>query len=288
MKRKPYVKRIPPVKATGRRKGARPKSPQQITIDFNTRDRQMRGMMRDFHVLKVQLGLKNTSDAHLKKLGSVWKQGNNANLGLLKKLIRLKPKYVAALKRSVIARRLIKMRLVRDPKFMQIENIEAFTHRAFQLIKAREKAGKGYSMAIVDLDKFKAVNDTFGHAAGDVVIGKIADILSRFAQEHGGAAARVGGEEFRLFVPMGERTLSVALKQLAPVFSAELTNPRSFGVSPIKSWAGWKAPTFSAGVAGKKGSGLIAGFNNLISSLATKSDAALYKAKETRNTVKIA
>jgi diguanylate cyclase (GGDEF)-like protein len=49
-----------------------------------------------------------------------------------------------------------------------------------------------------DLDKFKQVNDDNSHEIGDMVLRKVADVLSTICEEHNGIPARVGGEEFWL------------------------------------------------------------------------------------------
>ncbi len=52
------------------------------------------------------------------------------------------------------------------------------------------------SIAMFDIDKFKSVNDTYGHQCGDEVICYVAHILNRKAIQYGGIAGRYGGEEF--------------------------------------------------------------------------------------------
>lgn len=52
------------------------------------------------------------------------------------------------------------------------------------------------SLALFDIDKFKMVNDTYGHQCGDEVIRYVATLLNRCALSHGGIAGRYGGEEF--------------------------------------------------------------------------------------------
>ncbi len=61
--------------------------------------------------------------------------------------------------------------------------------------------GQRVAMIHVDLDDFKIINDTFGHAAGDAVLFHVAGILSDNASNVGGFAARLGGDEFSLIVP---------------------------------------------------------------------------------------
>ncbi len=56
------------------------------------------------------------------------------------------------------------------------------------------------SLAVLDIDHFKAVNDTYGHAAGDVVLRGVARVL-RAGLAAGEWPARVGGEEFAVVLP---------------------------------------------------------------------------------------
>ena len=52
------------------------------------------------------------------------------------------------------------------------------------------------SLALFDIDKFKMINDTYGHQCGDAVIRHVATLLNQSAIENGGIAGRYGGEEF--------------------------------------------------------------------------------------------
>ena len=52
------------------------------------------------------------------------------------------------------------------------------------------------SLALFDIDKFKMVNDTYGHQCGDEVIRYVATLLNKGAIKYGGIAGRYGGEEF--------------------------------------------------------------------------------------------
>ena len=54
---------------------------------------------------------------------------------------------------------------------------------------------EGTTLAIVDIDFFKAINDTYGHQFGDEVIKRVADIISKETGNEG-IAGRFGGDEF--------------------------------------------------------------------------------------------
>jgi diguanylate cyclase (GGDEF)-like protein len=75
--------------------------------------------------------------------------------------------------------------------------LDQFIHEAFQ---ASAKDGTPLSVAFADLDRFKAVNDTFGHATGDQVLVTTANIL-RANVRAADVVARYGGEEFMLVFP---------------------------------------------------------------------------------------
>lgn len=79
-----------------------------------------------------------------------------------------------------------------------------------QRIVAGSTAFAPAQAAMIDVDRFKRINDTHGHAAGDAVLLEIATLLSRYAQP-GDLLARYGGEEFVLIRPAGRPNLASAL-----------------------------------------------------------------------------
>ena len=77
-----------------------------------------------------------------------------------------------------------------------LRNRRGFHRSARELIRASDKATPPYlSLIMVDLDGFKQVNDTRGHATGDRILVAVADRL-RHATRGRAVVARVGGEEF--------------------------------------------------------------------------------------------
>lgn len=74
-------------------------------------------------------------------------------------------------------------------------NHEAFYEKLELVLSDAEKTGKNCCVAMIDIDDFKKVNDTYGHNAGDEVLIVLADILKK-CSEGVGYASRYGGEEF--------------------------------------------------------------------------------------------
>ena len=75
-----------------------------------------------------------------------------------------------------------------------------FNRRRFQeeLEREVERGGRG-AVLLIDLDKFKEVNDTLGHAAGDAVIQKVGESLKDRLRTSD-VAARLGGDEFGIIL----------------------------------------------------------------------------------------
>ncbi len=78
-------------------------------------------------------------------------------------------------------------------------------HRSFHEHLAREiaetkRSERPLSVVLLDLDRFKAVNDTFGHPVGDRIIGEVGRRLDRVKRGHE-VMARIGGEEFAWLLP---------------------------------------------------------------------------------------
>lgn len=74
-------------------------------------------------------------------------------------------------------------------------------HRRFQEVLAEvNEAERPHAVVLLDVDRFKAYNDDFGHPAGDAVLAQFGRILTSLTAE-GELAARYGGEEFALILP---------------------------------------------------------------------------------------
>ncbi|MGW7138795.1 GGDEF domain-containing protein [Streptomyces xanthophaeus] len=68
---------------------------------------------------------------------------------------------------------------------------DAFADQAARMLRRGPSA-----VYVIDLDRFKEINDTHGHAAGDAVLRAVGHRLSRWAEENAGTVVRLGGDEF--------------------------------------------------------------------------------------------
>jgi diguanylate cyclase (GGDEF)-like protein len=132
------------------------------------------------------------------------------------------------------------------------------------------------AVAMVDIDHFKQVNDTYGHLAGDAVLAGVAAALTGGLREYD-LAGRFGGEEFSLLLPDTDTEEAVRVAERLRVIMSRIA-------IPAQGTDGQEAHiTVSIGVAV-----LTSGVNDLTELLAA-ADAALYRAKRAgRNLVRLA
>lgn len=103
-----------------------------------------------------------------------------------------------------------------------LPNRRLFNDRAEQTILRARRAGERVAVMIIDLDRFKEVNDTLGHHSGDVLLQEIARRLRRVVRESD-TVARLGGDEFAVLLPGVEDT--VAAEAVAGALSLAISEP---------------------------------------------------------------
>ncbi len=125
------------------------------------------------------------------------------------------------------------------------------------------------SLVMVDIDRFKSINDLYGHDVGDAVLRDLAQVLASNTR-HADYVCRIGGEEFAIITP-----------ETSPDGAAQLGEKLRQRVSDqVFRWVG--QVTISVGVAGLEG-------QDDTATLFRKADQALYRAKDSgRNSVVLA
>ena len=99
--------------------------------------------------------------------------------------------------------------------------------------EARRRS-ESYSVVMFDIDRFKEINDRFGHAGGDEVLVEVGRVLRRFTR-NADTAGRWGGDEFMVVIPRGDEDAAVTV---ANRIRADIARAVS-----------WTSVTVSAGVA---------------------------------------
>lgn len=94
----------------------------------------------------------------------------------------------------------------------RIHFTELFNNEANRVLRERSCV----SVALFDIDKFKNVNDTYGHLAGDEVIKRIASVTEECIDRYDGFVCRYGGEEFVVVLP--NRNIEVATPIIEELF----------------------------------------------------------------------
>jgi diguanylate cyclase (GGDEF)-like protein/PAS domain S-box-containing protein len=145
-----------------------------------------------------------------------------------------------------------------------LPNRMLFQDRLTQALALARRSGCGLAVLFLDLDQFKLVNDTLGHAAGDRLLQRVAARLRR-TMRLSDTVARVGGDEFGLLMPdvkRGSQAARMAEKILATVARpVEIDGQRLYVTTSI-------------------GIGLYPADGSEAEALLTSADIAMYRAKE--------
>ncbi len=191
----------------------------------------------------------------------------------------------SAARHSIDARRLALARTLTFEAAMAIENgrlYQALRHRSLHdpltglanrtlfydrvdhaLARLARKEGAGVAVLFMDLDGFKAINDTLGHARGDRLLRLVGERLRKVIRA-GDSAARLGGDEFALLleeVASTHAALAVAARTITAI------------AEPFDLAGAFASTSVSIGVACRSAKGTIG------EDLIGDADAAMYEAK---------
>ncbi|MFE4969227.1 putative bifunctional diguanylate cyclase/phosphodiesterase [Streptomyces sp. NPDC056660] len=159
---------------------------------------------------------------------------------------------------------------LRDP-LTGLPNRQWLLERIWTALDDAERIGARAALMLIDLDRFRSVNDTLGHLAGDRLLLQIADRL-RAALPRGAEAARLGGDEFAVLLPVADSTTSAT--RIARGLVTALSSPLDLDGLTLVLEA-------SAGVAVFPDHALDA------EGLLRRADVAMYQAKRDRTGVEV-
>ncbi len=111
-----------------------------------------------------------------------------------------------------------------------LPNRRLFDRRLHQALAAADRSGTQVALLAIDLDRFKQVNDRFGHPVGDDVLNRLARRLQRRLR-CSDTLARVGGDEFMVILPaMTDRS---GAEQVAQALQSVLQEPVALGEAQV-------------------------------------------------------
>jgi diguanylate cyclase (GGDEF)-like protein len=181
---------------------------------------------------------------------------------------------VSELHRQVQAKNQLLEELALTDALTGLPNRRAIEHWATRELSGAARHGFPFWVVMADLDRFKSVNDTYGHNAGDVVLKEFAAILKANTRASN-MCARIGGEEFVLVLAhVGREGIEAAIARIRQQLEKHTF---ALGAKNINV-------TASFGISGFQG-GHAPGFSQML----READAALYAAKRHgRNRVEFA
>ena len=143
-------------------------------------------------------------------------------------------------------------------------NRRGFDQAAEAALAASRRKGAPIAAMMCDIDRFKTINDKFGHEFGDIALAKIADIISASVGRREALLSRQGGEEFAILLPDADSEEAFAIAERA----------REACESAAFDWEGFAVRvTISIGLAADISE------NIELRPLLNRADAALYQAK---------
>ncbi len=166
--------------------------------------------------------------------------------------------------------------LAREDGLTRLANRRRFDEALGEEYRRAIRVGSSLAVVMIDADRFKAFNDTYGHPAGDACLQALAGVLDSRCRRPADLPARYGGEEFVLLLPNTDAAGALIVAECIRAAVRDLAIPHAgseFGIA-----------TVSIGVAA-----MVPGCSQGPAALVEAADAALYEAKRAgRNAARLA
>jgi diguanylate cyclase (GGDEF)-like protein len=134
-------------------------------------------------------------------------------------------------------------------------NLAYFEHQFSQFFNMAERYHQSFSLVVIDVNKFKSINDTHGHRNGDKVLKLIADTMQNSLRKSD-IIARYGGDEFAIILPHTEKTIALDIigrlsdairgTEVALSDDVRIKTSVSYGISEYSADFGTKDMMFEA------------------------------------------
>lgn len=141
----------------------------------------------------------------------------------------------------------------------------------YEHLLSKQQRVKNYTIVVLDIDRFKKINDTYGHTLGDEAIKFVASHLLKWTPKHDISIVRYGGDEFILLIPYRYEEFRESIQQLHDKI---LTTP--FYIQKTDE-------TINLSVS--MGIGYTNDYYYSVGNLFEIADTAIYEAKKTRSTI---
>ncbi len=145
---------------------------------------------------------------------------------------------------SVLSRRNVYEEMSMLDPLTKLYNLNYFKEQFESIFNLSRRNDNVFSLALIDIDKFKYINDTYGHLAGDYVLKHMAEIMTSTLRKTD-IITRYGGDEFTIILPhLGPKQAKIALQKLEDAVEKETFTDQQSGET-IDVTISWGISTFN-------------------------------------------
>jgi diguanylate cyclase (GGDEF)-like protein/PAS domain S-box-containing protein len=146
-----------------------------------------------------------------------------------------RPQYVISLIEDITDRKNSESKIEHLAHYDALTNLanrNLFRERIDETLARMHRSGEGFAVFLLDLDRFKAVNDTSGHQTGDELLRQVAGRIKSIVRDTD-TAARLGGDEFALIIMVDRHSWSASVAALAKRLVEGISAPYEINGHPV-------------------------------------------------------